>query len=412
MNKMKLKIKTLKKKLSFKGNKFKKVKYSSTSQKDNEIKIGSESIPKPIKIRNPGVDLGRILAMLGIIIHHVLLHGRGIKKYRQYKDLEKLNTAVFWHVSTYIFISGYVGYKSTKYSNLLYLWLCTLFYSIGIIKYLTLYKPYIYKKEIELMDFFPVFTNQYWYFTTYFGMYLFLPVINKGIENINKSQLKVMIIMLISVYVIFKDYMFPKNDVLLMNGGYSVIWFLIFYSTGAYFGKFKKDRGLLKKIIYNIIYILIFYYSTILCFNLPNYPVNNNNPNFKDKFIIFLRYLFITRISALPMILQSISLMLFITNVSYNEILAKIITFIGPLTFGVYLIHDNLIIRAKIMRDILNEYPSNLPFYKVIEALFTVSLKIFVKCIIIDYLRNILFRICQIRRICILIEKLLFLILG
>ena len=243
-------------------------------------------------------------------------------------------------------------------------------------------------------------------------MYLFLPVINKGIENINKSQLKVMIIMLISVYVIFKDYMFPKNDVLLMNGGYSVIWFLIFYSTGAYFGKFKKDRGLLKKIIYNIIYILIFYYSTTLCFNLPNYPVNNNNPNFKDKFIIFLRYLFITRISALPMILQSISLMLFITNVSYNEILAKIITFIGPLTFGVYLIHDNLKIRAKIMRDILNEYPSNLPFYKVIEALFTVSLKIFVKCIIIDYLRNILFRICQIRRICILIEKLIFLILG
>ena len=412
MNKMKLKIKTLKKKLSFKGNKFKKVKYSSTSQKDNEIKIGSESIPKPIKIRNPGVDLGRILAMLGIIIHHVLLHGRGIKKYRQYKDLEKLNTAVFWHVSTYIFISGYVGYKSTKYSNLLYLWLCTLFYSIGIIKYLTLYKPNIYKKEIELMDFFPVFTNQYWYFTTYFGMYLFLPVINKGIENVNKSQLKVMIIMLISVYVIFKDYMFPKNDVFLMKGGYSVIWFLIFYSTGAYFGKFKKDRGLLKKIIYNIIYILIFYYSTILCFNLPNYPVNINNPNFKDKFIIFLRYLFITRISALPMILQSISIMLFITNVSYNEILAKIITFIGPLTFGVYLIHDNLKIRAKIMRDILNEYPSNLPFYKVIEALFTVSLKIFVKCIIIDYLRNILFRICQIRRICILIEKLLFLILG
>ncbi len=412
MNKMKQKLKSIKKNLSFKRHKLKKVKYASTSQKDNEIIIESESIPKPIKIRNPGVDLGRILAMLGIIIHHVLIHGRGIMKYRQYKDLEKLNTAVFWHVSTYIFISGYVGYKSTKYSNLLYLWLCTLFYSIGIIKYLTLYKPKIYKKEIELMDFFPVFTYQYWYFTAYFGMYLFLPVINKGIENINKSQLKVMIIMLISVYVIFKDYMFPKNDVLLMNKGYSVIWFLIFYSTGAYFGKFKKDRGLLKKIIYNIIYILIFYYSTILCFNLPNYPVNNNNPNFKDKFIIFLRYLFITRISALPMILQSISLMLFITNVSYNEILAKIITFIGPLTFGVYLIHDNLKIRAKIMRDILKEYPSNLPFYKVIEALFTVSLKIFVKCIIIDYLRNILFRICQIRRICILIEKLLFLILG
>jgi len=323
-----------------------------------------------------------------------------------------LNTAVFWHVSTYIFISGYVGYKSTKYSNLLYLWLCKLFYSIGIVKYLTLYKPYIYKREIGLMNFFPVFTNHYWYFTTYFGMYLFLPVVNKGLENINKSQLKIMIIILISVYIIFKDYMFPRNDIFLMNGGYSVIWFLIFYSTGAYFGKFKKDRGLLKKIIYNIIYILIFYYSTILCFNLRNYPVNKENPSFRDKFIIFLRSLFITRISAIPMILQSITLMLFITNISYNKILAKIITFIGPLTFGVYLIHDNPQIRHKFMINILNDYPRNLPFYQVIKVVFKVSLQIFVKCIIIDYLRNILFRICQIRRICILIEKLIFLIFG
>ena len=411
MNKMKQKLKRIKKKLSLKRVIFKK-KYVSLSRKDNGILIESKSNLQPVKIRNPGVDLGRILAMLGIVVHHVLLFGRGFNKYRQYPDLNKLNTAVFWHVSTYIFISGYVGYKSTKYSNLLYLWLCKLFYSIGIVKYLTLYKPYIYKREIGLMDFFPVFTNQYWYFTTYFGMYLFLPVVNKGLENINKSQLKIMIIILISVYIIFKDYMFPKNDVFIMNRGYSVIWFLIFYSTGAYFGKFKKDRGLLKKIIYNIIYILIFYYSTILCFNLPNYPVNKENPSFRDKFIIFLRSLFITRISAIPMILQSITLMLFITNISYNKILAKIITFIGPLTFGVYLIHDNLQIRYKFMINILNDYPRNLPFYKVIEVVFKVSLQIFVKCIIIDYLRNILFRICQIRRICILIEKLIFLIFG
>ena len=35
----------------------------------------------------------------------------------------------------------------------------------------------------------PVIFNRYWYFTTYFGMYLFLPVINKGIENLTKGNL-------------------------------------------------------------------------------------------------------------------------------------------------------------------------------------------------------------------------------
>jgi surface polysaccharide O-acyltransferase-like enzyme len=112
------------------------------------------------------------------------------------------------------------------------------------------------------------------------------------------------------------------------------------------------------------------------------------------------------------MILQSIALMLFLTNIKYNKYIASIITFIGPLTFGVYLIHDNIIIRAKMMSKILNNYSRNLPYNKVIEIILISALKIFARCAIIDYLRNILFKICQIRRICILIEKLIFLILG
>ena len=135
--KMKKKIEklNLKIKLSHLKDKFKKIKHVFQLNKDNKITIKSQSPPKPIKVRNPGVDLGRILAMLGIIIHHILYHGKAMKKYPKYKVLVNMNSGVFWHVSTYIFISGYIGYKTTKYSNLLYLWLCTLFYSIGIIKY-------------------------------------------------------------------------------------------------------------------------------------------------------------------------------------------------------------------------------------------------------------------------------------
>ena len=37
-------------------------------------------------------------------------------------------------------------------------------------------------KDIELnKDYYPMIFNRYWYFTAYFGMYLILPVINKGI---------------------------------------------------------------------------------------------------------------------------------------------------------------------------------------------------------------------------------------
>ena len=210
---MKQNLKMLINKLPTQKNIFKKVKYVPFLKKDNLIIANFCTNKKQIKIRNPGVDLGRILAMLGIIIHHILVHGQGINKFPQYSVLVKLNTAVFWHVSTYIFISGYVGYKSTKYSNLLYLWFCTLFYSIGIVKYLALFKPNIYKRKIGLKDFFPVLTMQYWYFTQYFGMYLFLPIINKGIENINQPQFKIMIISLIGVYIVLKDCITPQADI-------------------------------------------------------------------------------------------------------------------------------------------------------------------------------------------------------
>ena len=92
-------------KLPTKTNIFKKVKYIPFFKKDNEIKTKYISFQSQIKIRNPGVDLGRILAMLGIIIHHILLHGHGIKKFHQHSCLKKLDITVFWHVSTYIFIS-------------------------------------------------------------------------------------------------------------------------------------------------------------------------------------------------------------------------------------------------------------------------------------------------------------------
>lgn len=84
-------------------------------------KIGKQKI---IKKRNAAVDLLRIIAMIGIVYAHVLNQGKGFYKYNRYKiKLKSLYTYVFWHDNVYALISGIVGYKSTKYSNLLYIWL-------------------------------------------------------------------------------------------------------------------------------------------------------------------------------------------------------------------------------------------------------------------------------------------------
>lgn len=95
----------------------------------DHIKISSTK--NTVKKRDPGVDLVRILGMWAIIIHHILVHGFVIKKYK-YKILTIMNICSFWHVNSFTLISGVIGYKTNKYSNLMHLWLCVIVYQVGI----------------------------------------------------------------------------------------------------------------------------------------------------------------------------------------------------------------------------------------------------------------------------------------
>jgi hypothetical protein len=55
--------------------------------------------------------------MYAIITHHVLIFGNIFKKYDKYKELILMNTTCYWHVRIYALISGYIGYKTNKYST-------------------------------------------------------------------------------------------------------------------------------------------------------------------------------------------------------------------------------------------------------------------------------------------------------
>ena len=86
-------------------------------------------------------------------------------------------------------------------------------------------------------------------------------------------------------------------------------------------------------------------------------------------------------------------------------ILIKIISFITPLNFSAQLIHARLF-QTKIKSIIIlfkyiNNFNSNKLFFKI----YALSILIYSFCIIIDYLRFILFKLCKIREICLYIER-------
>jgi len=238
----------LKKSMSFKESNKIEAKYI---YKD-EIQINDKQ--KIIKKRNPGIDLIRVITMLGIVYTHILFQGKGIFKYSKYKnEIQITHTLVFWHNNAFSLISGIVGYKSTKYSNLLYLWLCVTFYSVGIRYYYLLFKPGVRVNGELYKEYFPVIYKRYWYFSSYFGMFIFLPAINKGLQYLSKSELNLLVTSIFFIFVLWYNCINNRIDVFLMNRGFSTIWLLCLYIIGVYIGKFNLVYKGIKRYTINVV---------------------------------------------------------------------------------------------------------------------------------------------------------------
>jgi hypothetical protein len=366
-----------------------------------------------IKKRNAGIDLLRIIAMISIVISHILYQGKGLIKYRRYnKRIKILFTYIFWHVNSYGIISGIVGYKSTKYSNLLYLWLCIVFYSVMIHYYYLQYKHDISIKDELYLEYYPIIYKRYWYCTSYFGMFIFLPAINKGIQHLNKPEFKLLVMSILGIFVFWHSYINNKGDIFNMNEGHSIIWLLCLYIIGAYIGKFNVVHTGIERYIFSFIYLFIFLLLCSIHNKYRNYTISGFIGNYKIKLVNFIKRLITSEIFCVIKTTQAIFITLFFLQLKYNEYLSKFITFFGPLTFGVYLIHFHKIIRKNYLSKFLDGESYNLAFNEVIKMLILKSLKFFLECIIIEYLRNLLFNILKIRKICISIENFAFKIVN
>ena len=353
--------------------------------------------------------------MYNTVIHHLLIQGNGLKKFSQYKKyLDILILIINWHNNGFALISGIIGYKSCKYSNLLYLWIYELFYSVSI----HIYFPKFRKNSIIGVhisnEFFPIIFSRYWYFTQYFGMYLFLPVVNKGISILTKSELKLVIISTIGIFSFWRYLLSPKKDVFHLGGGNTIIWFLTFFITGSYIGKYRVDYTGIKKYIYCILCLLIFSFSSFLYYKISNNKLCLGNGHYQRKIDILLKQIIIDgyQYVSLKKIIQAISITLFFVQIKYNKYLAKIINFCGPIAFGIHLIHINSIVRDNILSKIFNHDSRNLTLHSTIILILFKALKIAFVCLFIDYFRYLLFTLLKIKKICIFIEKIAFKLFG
>lgn len=284
------------------------------------------------------IELLRIILMIMIVTLHYLSHGGildstppGSKRYFFVWALEALS---YIGVDGFVLISGYylVG-SEFKMRKLLTLIVQIVFTSVVIYFIFVALRLAPLTRGDTFGAFFPILTGKYWFVTSYIGLYCLFPFLNIVINTVTKRQLQALVLLLSAMFCSWRMFL-PQLTTMNTDGGYNVVWLICLYVFAAYLRLYWEYK--INKWFYLAGYLLCCLFS------------------FWKKCTgagVFLSYV------SVPVTIAAISLFLFFREVKIrNSLCNKVICFISPLTFGVYLISENIWLRRELYTRILHTY--------------------------------------------------------
>ncbi|MCI7649456.1 MAG: acyltransferase family protein [Oscillospiraceae bacterium] len=341
-----------------------------------------------MKKRNTGINLFKLFSMFMIALLHVLGMG-GITGAAagtsSYYPVYLMQNAAFCAVNCYALVSGYLMLgKKIKPSRITELWFEVFFYSVSISAIMMIVYRDLFSARNIVYAVTPIISNQYWYMTSYFMMYLFVPMMNKFADAANK---KVFTATIVVILVLTTGSLMIKQDGFRLNDGYSPIWLMIMYLVGAYMKKFNVGAKM-KKWLALLLYVISSLCSFILCvFSKKLLKIMLGND------ISYLSY------TSPFVVLSAIFLFIFFSKLKFGKKTEKFINYITPAALGVYLIHTHPLVFNKLMKDIAMPLVNHGTAAMIFGSI-AMALAVFITCIVIDLLRIQLFRLIRVNALC------------
>ncbi|MCR4661385.1 MAG: acyltransferase [Clostridia bacterium] len=334
--------------------------------------------------RNYGIELLRIISMILVCFLHVLGQGGVLKN----AESQSVNYYIAWFmeivafcaVNCYALISGWAGvYSKYRFSNIIYIWLQVFFYSIGITLIFIIFKIEPLNGETILHSFFPVAFNSYWYFTAYFCLFLFIPILNAALNNIPGKYISILLLIILVVVSILS---LIDGNIFQLNEGYGVLWLIILYLTGGVIRKHNVLKRIKTKWL-----ILIWVGMILLTFliKLSVEQITMKNGNITEVFSSYTHP---------SMIIISIVMLELFSRITFKK-KPKLIAFFAPTSFGVYIIHVHPFM-WKYLNNVFAKYAMFNPFLLILSVIGT-ALALYIGCSIIDYLRSLLFKVIRLK---------------
>lgn len=287
--------------------------------------------------RNEGIDALRMCSMFMVVVLHVLAQGSILSNVGEspysvnYQVAWFLETMAFCAVNCFALISGYVGVNSKfGYYKGVILWLQIVFWTVVITIVYAIIKPEVVGIRQWINAVLPVSMQEYWYVTSYFCMFLFIPFMNKLLLNLNRTELKILGITIVAGVSFFPT--FVMHDLFVLKGGYACIWLAMLYLLGGVIQRLDFGRSIRKRSLL-VIYVGAVILSWGIKFILEIHPVSLISSNFLINY------------TAPTMLVCAVALLLLFAKLEFkSEKVKKLIKIASPLAFSVYIIHTNPLI--------------------------------------------------------------------
>ena len=299
--------------------------------------------------RQANFELLRIVAMLMIIVLHYLNKGELLTAYTT--DRTVINYAAHLieafcivAVNCYVLLSGYFLVESAwRPGRVVSLAGQILFYSV-LIPVVLLCVGVVPAGTLSVYDWLgyviPVETEHYWFATAYLVMYLFSPFLAAGVEKMEKKTLQVVIALLLCYFSVWKSVLpvtFATD-----RYGYDYGWFLCLFLVAAYlrlYGSPILERKRNALLLYGGMCVGVFLLTAL-------------SGILSDFAMPFLYYMDMpTTYNHLFCLLGAVGLFMVFRGIRIPEGRgAALIRRVAPYTFGVYLLHEHLLVRYEWMR--------------------------------------------------------------
>lgn len=339
--------------------------------------IINQTRPDHSIVRNSSFELLRIVAMFMIVAHHFSVHG-GFDFPADSMTLNHLwqqfilmggglGNGIFVAISGYFLINS-AGLNLRRLFNL---WARIFFYSVAIYLLFLFVGHEAFSLKRFLKALMPITKAQWWFASAYFVMYLIHPYVNKLLHSFTREEYRKFLLAVFLYWSIIPAL--TKSDF----GANATINFVCMYSLAGYVRLYPEDFRKRNYILYGLAFIGINFLSAIVI-------------NVVSKFSVFTMHggYFFGMMRPFT-VLAVLSLMLFFRGLNIPN--SKIINAIASATFGVYLIHDNNLVRPFLWHDLFrNASFQDSPY--LIPYSLAVIMAVYISCTVIELIRSRIFR--------------------